>query len=173
MSSDRFIGMLAPSKGEKILDIGAGKGQVADRVLQASRGAEVYAVEPNEKRVATMKKDFPAIRSSVAGAESLPFPDSHFDKVYATMALHHFNDLDKALQQVTRVLKPGGSFVVLEVEPRSAVGMVFRFFGKLMGEHMTIMTEEQLLARLSSEEGLRIVRSERLGSRYLVQLARA
>lgn len=164
--------MLAPSSGEKILDIGAGKGQMADRVMKASQGAEVYAVEPSEKRVASMKQRLPAIKSSVASAESLPFPDGHFDKAYTTMALHHFSDLDTALRQVVRVLKSGGSFVILEVEPGSALGMVFRFFGRLIGEHMNIMTEEQLSARLGAAEGLKVVRSERLGSRYLIQLSR-
>lgn len=167
-----FSDALSPASGERILDIGAGKGSVAQRVLEASKGAEVYAVEPNEKKVAAIKRNFPAIRSSVAGAESLPFPDSYFDKAYTTMALHHFADLDKALAELTRVLKPGGSFVILEVDPGSAKGMMFRFFGRIMGEHMNLMTEEQLKARLRSAEGFRVSHSAKMGSGYLVQLIR-
>lgn len=173
MGSDPLIDMLSPSPGEKILDIGAGKGTVTNRVLRVSGGAEVYAVEPNERRVASMKKDFPEIRSSVASAESLPFPDSYFDKAYATMVLHHITDLDRALREVARVLKKGGSFVILEVEPGSGLGVMFRFFGRLLGEHMNIMTQEQLLERLGTAEGLKFVRSAKDGPRYLVQLQRA
>ena len=173
MGSDAFIDMLAPSGGERILDIGAGRGNVANRVLQVSKGAEVYAVEPSEKRVSAMRREFPAIKCSVAGAESLPFPDSYFDKAYTTMAFHHFADIDKALREVARVLKEGGSFVILEVEPGSGLGRMFRFFGRLMGEHMNIMTEEQLQTRLRAAAGFRIVRSGRDGPRYLVQLLRA
>lgn len=169
---DRFIGTLEPRSGEKILDIGAGRGTVANRVLGASEGAEVYAVEPGEKKVASMKREFPAIKSSVAGAEHLPYPDSYFDRAYTTMALHHFSDLDLALREVARVLKPGGSFVILEVEPGSGLGRMFRFFGRLMGERMNIMTEEQLLAKLGTSEGLRLDNSSRAGSRYLVRLVR-
>ena len=172
MSDDRFLRMLSPSSGERILDIGAGKGNVADRVLKATGGAEVHAVDPNEKRVASMKKEFPAIRSSVASAERLPFADSYFDKVYSTMALHHFSDLDEALHEVARVLKPGGSFVILEVEPGSGLGSLFRFFGRLFGEHMTIMTHEELLARLKAADGLQVEESASSGSRYLVRLRR-
>jgi ubiquinone/menaquinone biosynthesis C-methylase UbiE len=169
---DVFLGYLAPAPGDRILDVGAGNGAKAVQVLQASGGAEVYAVDPNEKKVASMKRDFPLVRGSVAGAESLPFPDSHFDKVYSTMAVHHFNDLDKGFAEITRVLKQGGSFVILEVEPHSLPGRLFRFFGRLTREHMTIMDANQLLTRLGAAEGLKVVRSVGLGSRYLIQLTR-
>lgn len=164
--------MLAPSNGEKILDIGAGKGTVAERVLKASNGAEVYAVEPNEKRVASMKRVFPAIRSSSGRAESLPFPDTFFDKAYTTMALHHFADLDRSLREVARVLRKQGSFVILEVEPGSGLGRIFRFFGRLTGERMNVMTEDQLLARVGTTGEFSVSRSAREGSRYIVKLVR-
>ena len=172
MGSDPFIDMLAPATGERILDIGAGKGRVADRVSRESKGAEVHAVEPNEGKVAVMRWVFPAIKSAAAEAEKLPYPDSYFDKAYTTMALHHFADLDRALREAARVLKQGGSFVILEVEPGSGLGRVFRFFGRLTGEHMNIMARGQLLAKLGTAEGFRVARSEDFGSRYLVQLLR-
>jgi SAM-dependent methyltransferase len=145
MGRDLFMELLSPSTGERILDVGAGKGQVADRVVETSMGAELYAIDPNPRKVEHMKRAFPSIRSSTAMAESLPFPDSYFDKVYTTMALHHFDDVDRTLAEVARVLKQGGSFLILEVKPGSGVGAIFRLFGRLMGEHMNIMTRERLL----------------------------
>jgi len=171
MSSELFMQMLAPAGGERILDIGAGRGKVAAQVMKSS-GGEIYAVEPNGKRLESMKKEFPAIKSSLAGAESLPFADSYFDKAYATMALHHFSDLDRALREVARVLKPGGSFIVLEVEPDSRLGSLFRIFGRVIGERMGMLTREQLQGRLESVGGFRVVRSEGRGSRYLIQASR-
>lgn len=169
---DAFLSMLAPGPGEKILDIGAGDCSKAARVLEASKGAEVYAVDPDEKRVATGARRHPQVKSSVAGAESLPFPDSHFDKAYSTMALHHFADMDKAFSEVARVLRPGGMYVILEVEPRSLLGRLFRFFGRLTGEEMQVMTQEQLLARLRQAAALQVTQSSGLGSTYLVRLDR-
>jgi len=163
---------LAPSSGERILDIGAGRGKVADRVMKASGGAEIYAVEPNGKRVESMKREFPAIKSSAASAEKLPFPDAYFDKVYTTMALHHFADLDRALGEVARVLKPGGSFVILEVEPGSGLGSLFRFFGRVIGEKMVLMDEAQLSARLDASHYFRVGSTSRLGARYIMRLSR-
>ena len=171
-SWDEFVAALAPTSGERILDIGAGKGSVANHVLQVSKGAEVYAVDPDGKKVEAIRISFPAIKSSVAGAESLPFLDSFFDKAYATMALHHFTDLDRALGEIVRVLRPGGLFVVLEVEPGSAKGVTFRIFGRIIGEQMNLMSEEQLSARLATAKGLRVARSTRVGSSYLIQLLR-
>ncbi len=169
---DAFLGYLAPAKGEVILDVGAGNGAKAAQVLQASGGAEVCAVDPSAKKIASMKRGYPALKGSVAGAESLPFPDGYFDKAYSTMALHHFGDLDRGLAEIARVLKQRGSFTILEVEPHSMVGRLFRFFGRLMGERMNIMSKDQLLARLGTSKGLKVVRSDGLGGSYLVQLSR-
>jgi ubiquinone/menaquinone biosynthesis C-methylase UbiE len=169
---EAFLSMLAPGPGEKILDIGAGDCSKAAKVLEASPGSEVYAVDPNEKRIAAAKRQRPQVKGSVASAESLPFPDSHFDKAYSTMALHHFADVDMALGEVARVLRPGGLYVIAEVEPRSTLGKLFRFFGGLMGEKMQIMSQAQLLARLKQARGLQVTSSTGLGSTYLVLLAR-
>lgn len=169
---DEFVRMLSPGPGEKILDVGAGKGVVAGRVLNASKGALVYAVDPNEKRVARMQNDFPALRASVAEAERLPFADSDFDKAYTTMAMHHYADIDGALGEIARVLKHGGVFVILEMEPGSLMGRIFRLFGRIGGEHMTVMREDQLLARLKARDDFRVSTSAKLGAKYLIQLAR-
>lgn len=170
---DRFIQMLSPAAGEKILDIGAGKGALANSVLQASNQSEVYAVDPDEKRVAAMKRGLPLIRSSVASAERLPFPDGFFDRVYTTMALHHFADLDQAAREVARVLKHGGVFTVVEVDPRSGRAKLFRFFGRLNGEHMNLLSQEELAARLRSSNLFTLATSATLGYAYLVQMTRA
>jgi ubiquinone/menaquinone biosynthesis C-methylase UbiE len=165
-----FLSMLAPVSGDRILDVGAGKGSVAARIQKDSKGTEVYAVDPNAKKIAAMKRNFPMVKGSVAGAENLPYPDVFFDRAYATMALHHFADLDKALGEVARVLKHEGSFVVLEVDPSSGKGRLFRFFGRLTGEHMSLMREDQLAARLGASKVFKVERTVRVGSGYVIQL---
>jgi len=167
-----FIALLNPKSGDRILDIGAGKGGKAARILRSFPGTDVFAVDPNERRITEAKRNHPGVRSTVAGAEKLPFDDAFFDKAYSTMALHHFSDLDRAFGEVARVVRPGGSYVILEVEPGSPFGKLFRLFGRLMGEKMQIMTEEQLLGRLEHAERFRVARSVSLGSRYLVELVR-
>ena len=170
---EKFLSALAPAGGERILDVGAGRGTVAAWVAAAAPGAEVFAVDPNESRVAAMRRDHPQLRCSVGRAESLPFEDSFFDRAYATMALHHFSDLGGALLELARVLKPGGSFVVVELDPRSAKAKIFRFFGRWTGEHLSLMTQQALAAKLGGSPGFRPATSVALGSDYLVQVIRS
>jgi len=169
---EALLQMLSPQSGQKILDVGAGKGELAGQVSKIAADIEVHAIDPNPDKVEAITRDHPSVKASTSGAESLPFPDASFDKVYTTMALHHYADLDKALKEIGRVLKPGGSFVVLEVEPSSAKGLMFRVFGRIMGEHMTLMTAEQLSKRLDSSGNLKVVRSAAVGSGYLILLSR-
>jgi ubiquinone/menaquinone biosynthesis C-methylase UbiE len=168
-----FLAILAPGRGERILDIGAGDCSKAARVLHSCGEAEVYAADPNGKKIASAKRNHPDVKSSVASAERLPFPDSYFDKAYSTMALHHFADLDRALAEIARVLRPGGAYVIVEVEPHSLNGRLFRFFGRLMGEKMQIMTEDQLLKRIGGVRGFSIGRTADFEGSYLIQLMRA
>lgn len=167
-----LVDMLALKQGERVLDVGAGKGERAAELLVASPGVEVYAVDPNERRISEAKRDHPDVKCSVAGAEKLPYGDAYFDKAYSTMALHHFTDLDGALAEIARVLKRGGSYVVLEIEPHSLAGRIFRFFGRLAGERMNIMTEAQFLDRVRAAEWFEVAASVKPGSRYLVHLRR-
>ena len=155
-----------------MLDIGAGNGKKTARLLQTSKDLEVYAVDPNQRRVDLIKRNFPVIKSSVSAAERLPFPDSYFDKAYALMSLHHFADLDAALKEIARVLKPHGIFVLVEVDSRSLRGRLFRFLGALIGEKMSLRTKEQLEERLGGTELFALGRSERHGSGVLLILQR-
>ena len=166
-----FIGMLSPLPGEKILDIGAGRGETAARVME-DKGVQVYAVDPDERHITSIEKVFPSVRAQVARAERLPFQDAEFDRAYATMSLHHFADLVQALAEVARVLKPGGAFVVLEVKPGSVLGMAFRIFGRLTREQMHMMGKEQLAAAVDASGLFQVVRTADLGSRYLMVFAR-
>jgi ubiquinone/menaquinone biosynthesis C-methylase UbiE len=168
-----FFAMLSPNPGERILDVGAGNGLVARRVLAVSNGAEVYAIDPDEKRVAYMKSHSPELKSCAGGSESIPFPDSFFDKVYTTMTVHHFADLDKALWEFDRVLKDGGFLVVLDVDPRYGRGRVLQFLENgILRKHASFMEEGQLVEKVNATGSLRVLQSVRSKSGYFVRCAK-
>lgn len=155
-----------------MLDVGAGRGVVASRVKGASARADVWAVEPEEGRVHSMNRNHMRVRGVMATAEWLPFPDAFFDKAYATLSLHHFADAPIALGEIARVLKEGGRFIILEINPHSAKGRLFRVLGRLAGEKMTLRTREELSKMVASTERFRVERSAPSGSLYLLQATR-
>jgi SAM-dependent methyltransferase len=103
--------------GKKVLEIGLGYGTLGQ--LLASRGADYYGVDlaPGpvammEERLRRLGKDLDG-RVRQASALELPLEDGMFDYVYTIGCLHHTGDLPKSVGEVRRVLKPGGTAVVM------------------------------------------------------------
>ncbi|MGH9164333.1 MAG: class I SAM-dependent methyltransferase, partial [Acidimicrobiales bacterium] len=94
----------------RVLDVGAGEGQVA-RLATAAGAATVVGVDPAwaQLSVAAERAGGPIyVRAAAAG---LPFGDGAFDTVVACLVFEHVDDADTALAEVARVLCPGGRFL--------------------------------------------------------------
>jgi len=101
----------AGASGLHVLEIGVGAG--TDFVQWLRFGAEAVGVDlsPNslaETRARVAAEGFSEAELRVADAEHLPFPANRFDLVYSYGVLHHSPDTPRAVQEVLRVLKPGG-----------------------------------------------------------------
>lgn len=99
-------------QGLHVLDIGCGGGFTCE--LLAQRGVIVSGVDQsaaciNIAQQHAMQNQL-AIAYQVAHAEALPFPDASFDVVTCVDVLEHVADLRQTLQEIQRVLKPGGTF---------------------------------------------------------------
>jgi ubiquinone/menaquinone biosynthesis C-methylase UbiE len=94
---------------ERLLDVGCGDGGVT-RLLR-ERVGEVVAidVEPSD-----YWENEDGLAFSVANAEELPFPDDEFDLIHSKDSLHHMGDPDRAIHEYRRVLKPGGTVLIVE-----------------------------------------------------------
>ena len=95
-------------KKGKVLDIGSGPGR--DALLLKERGFDVVCLDASDKMVELCKqKDLEAV---VGDYMHIPFSEASFDGVWAYTSLLHIakKDLDKALIEIKRVLKPGGIF---------------------------------------------------------------
>lgn len=106
--------------GDKVLDICAGTGELAYEILPAvGATGSVTATDFCENMLAFAKKKHGADSANlifqVADAKSLPFPDNAFDAVTVGFGMRNIPDTVLALQEVRRVLKPGGRFVCLEL----------------------------------------------------------
>jgi len=114
---DQIIPLAVAEQGGagRVLDLGCGDGQIA-RAL-ASSGVSVVGVDPttNQIDVAAERAGGPVFAQ--AGAAVLPFSDGAFDGVIACLVFEHIDDVDAAIGEVARVLRPGGRFTFLLNHP--------------------------------------------------------
>ena len=109
--------------GMKVLDVGVGTGLVAAQACRLTGSpALVTGLDPSPGMMAASK--LPKNMVLIEGrAESLPFPDNHFDFLSMGYALRHISDLGIAFAEFERVLKPGGRLCILEItQAKSAFG---------------------------------------------------
>ncbi|WP_446666572.1 class I SAM-dependent methyltransferase [Flexivirga sp. B27] len=123
---DVAIAALRTGGSRKILEIGCGQGQFAQR-MQRELNADVLATDQSPAMVvAAAARDVPAM---IADAGHLPFDDDSFDGVVAMWMLYHVPDLAQTFSEVRRVLRPGGVFVAVTngrrhlADLRAAVGL--------------------------------------------------
>ncbi|HEY3906027.1 MAG TPA: class I SAM-dependent methyltransferase [Streptosporangiaceae bacterium] len=93
-----------------VLDLGAGTGKLTASLAEMSTGTgklRVTAVEPDPQMLAELKRQLPDVRALAGKAEEIPLPDDSIDMVIAGQAIHWF-DLDLAIPEIARVLRPGG-----------------------------------------------------------------
>ncbi|HWK44717.1 MAG TPA: class I SAM-dependent methyltransferase [Stellaceae bacterium] len=101
-----------PAENSRTLEIGAGLGEhIAYEDLSTQ---EYHALELRPIMAEAIEQRFPSVSAVVADCQKrLPFPDNHFDRVVAIHVLEHLPDLPKALDEIRRVLRPGGSFAIV------------------------------------------------------------
>ena len=108
----RTLGFIASLKGKvRILDIGCQSGTFCGALREL--GHEPYGIEISSRQVKRAQNMYPDIPIIQANCEkTLPFPDSHFDVVWAGEVIEHIGHTDVFLNEINRVLRPGGHFIL-------------------------------------------------------------
>ena len=117
-----LVDVLNPRPGEKFLDVAGGTGDIAFRIAKRQRRtAPTSRSATSTRRCSRSAATAPSIAACCSGltwttgdAEDLPFPDRSFDGYTIAFGLRNVTDIDKALREALRVLKPGGRFYCLE-----------------------------------------------------------
>jgi len=105
-------------KGISILDFGCGDGLMASFVKVFFPHAKIFGVDPSQESIEFAQEAHPSISFSVSN-EHIPFPDNTFDLMYAAGVFHHipFSEHKKYFDEIHRVLKSQGIFVLFELNP--------------------------------------------------------
>ena len=103
-----LLNLLEPKKGEKILDLGCGTGQLTN--LIASSGADVSGLDMSPNMINIAKKNYPSLNFITADATNFNF-DETFDSVFSNAVLHWIKEKEKVVKCVYNSLKKGGRFV--------------------------------------------------------------
>ncbi|HVV36418.1 MAG TPA: class I SAM-dependent methyltransferase [Acidimicrobiales bacterium] len=101
--------------GDRVVDIGCGPG-VAARLARRRGAASVVGVDPAAVmlRLGRVLTPFGGAKFRHGSAEHLPLDDGSVDVAWSLSTVHHWQDLDAGLDEVRRVLVPGGRFVAIE-----------------------------------------------------------
>jgi SAM-dependent methyltransferase len=94
---------------ERVLDIGCGEGQIA-RLAVAGGASFVAGVDPTAAQIAVAAERGCDVHYARAGAATLPFAAGSFDAAVACLVFEHIAEVDQAIAEVARVLRPGGRF---------------------------------------------------------------
>jgi demethylmenaquinone methyltransferase / 2-methoxy-6-polyprenyl-1,4-benzoquinol methylase len=97
----------------KALDVATGTGDLA--IALQARGADVVGVDFSEGMLEIARKKAPGIEFRTGNALALDFPDDEFDAATVGFGARNFDDLNRGLAEMARVVKPGGRVVVLEI----------------------------------------------------------
>ena len=114
---ESFVRRVKPRAGEDILDMAGGTGDIAFRMEKS--GAQVTVSDINEDMLdvgmeRAMKRGIDSLIWSAQNAETLTFPDAHFDAYTIAFGIRNVTDIPKALREAHRVLRYGGRFFCLE-----------------------------------------------------------
>lgn len=142
---DEAVLWMTGSSPTKVLDLGAGTGKLTERVL--GLGHHAVALDPDANMLRPLRKQIRGARIVQACAERIPFASRTFDTIVVGQAFHWF-DLEQALPEMARVLRPGGVLALVWNIRDESVPWVRRL-GRLIGSE-----EMESPAEMLEESGL-------------------
>lgn len=127
--ADRMaIRKLLPKRMEKFADIGGGYGRLANEYLK--RAHKVYIFDYSKTELEQAKEIYGnKIETKAGDIYKLPFKDNELDGLMMIRVTHHLKNMDKAIGELYRVLKPGG-VAVIEVANKRTIPKMVRFVTK-------------------------------------------
>ena len=133
-----LINMMSPSVNKKLVDVACGTGDIGKLFLdKTNKKSDVTSIDPNKKMISQGKNKlskYKNIEWLTAPAEKLPLSDNSFDYYTISFGLRNTKNLDQALSEAYRVLKPGGRYLCLEFSKvqNANLNLIYKNYSKLI-----------------------------------------
>ena len=133
-----LINMMNPSLGKSLIDVACGTGDIGKLYLDnTDKNNKITCVDPNKGMVRQGKEklsNYKNINWVISPAEKLPFENNKFDFYTISFGLRNTKNLNKALSEAYRVLKPGGRYLCLEFSKiqNSNLDFIYKSYSKLI-----------------------------------------
>ena len=133
-----LINMMNPTNKKKLIDVACGTGDIAKLFLKnVDKSSQITCVDPNKKMISKGQQKlskFNNLNWIIAPAEKIPVSDNSFDLYSISFGLRNTKNINKALSEAYRVLKPGGRFLCLEFSKiqNSSLEFLYKNYSKLI-----------------------------------------
>ncbi|HJR53807.1 MAG TPA: class I SAM-dependent methyltransferase [Gemmatimonadota bacterium] len=166
-----------PRGGARVLDVGAGGGQIPARIARRRPDWRIWAVDRSGSMLTAGAAGITGARHravfalepfrvglALAEARALPFPDGAFDLVISNSLLHHIGDPTPVLDEIARVAHPSGRVLLRDLRrpPRGLMRAWVAWHGRHYGGEMRRLYEDSVAAAFTPAELAIVIRHSRL-----------
>ena len=133
-----LINLMNPRDNRKLIDVACGTGDIGKLFLNSTnKNAEITCVDPNKGMISEGKQklsNFKNVKWVISPAEKLPIAENSFDYYTISFGLRNTKNINKALSEAHRVLKPGGRYLCLEFSKiqNSNLNFIYKNYSKLI-----------------------------------------
>ncbi len=159
----RLLKKLSYRPYQNILEIGSGVGITSQLLAEKYPTARIVATDFDEDsiEIAKQKRYSTSLSFQQADATKLSFPNNHFDAAFSILTLHHINDFEAAISELSRTVKKDGDIFIMDIPSAS---FNFTHFRKSVVPGLFNKTD---LIRIGEKNGLRM---KDYGGKYLFSL---
>lgn len=155
-----LLNSISLPKSGSLLDVSCGEGTLLKDVQKVEPNLSLHGIDISAAVIAKAKAANPQINLQQSDAINIPYSDNYFDVVTCSMTLHHYQNLNAVLQEISRVLTINGSVYLMDIFPKNKVSQaVYNIFGCHEPYHFERFYTEEELKTIARAKGLRLTQT--------------
>lgn len=112
-----FVNMLGISSDVNVVDIASGTGDIAKLMLKKTNNVQICDINPQMLEIA--KQRLQNVQATICDAAQMPFENETFNLATCVFGIRNFQEIERAICEVKRILKPHGKFAIMEFLPNA------------------------------------------------------